>query len=188
MKTKVIQTKKMGRGVVANKAFLKGDIIEASPCLTWNQDSEKLIHKTDLDFYVFNDDNSGSVLALGVGSLFNHSAKDNATYKYNKETNELIFMATKKIKKGQQIFIDYGYDPVVEAARKSRYLRKHPSTDALPTDEKPIIKSDFRVVDVFQEALPEELKKESLINVPVIIAVLLITIGIYLGILGFYAN
>lgn len=66
-----------------------------------------------LERYYFDFDENHSALALGYGSLYNHSAKNfNADYSVNLKEKEIVLYAAKPIKKNSQIFIDYGYDPV----------------------------------------------------------------------------
>ena len=50
-----------------------------------------------------------SALALGHGSLYNHSDESNAFVEMEDSTNLLYFYALKKIKAGEEITIDYGY-------------------------------------------------------------------------------
>ncbi len=119
--TKVIQTKTMGRGVAATKNFKKGDVVEISPCILLDGHDGTRIQGTELKFYVFDAHlrtRASTVLALGHGSLFNHSRRrSNLTYTYDQGTNSMVFVALKDIKKGQQLFINYGYDPVNEHRR-----------------------------------------------------------------------
>lgn len=118
MKTKVKMTKDMGRGVFAACNINKKIVVEISPCLKWNERDQDLTQNSFLRFYVFEGKTKrDSVLALGVGSLFNHSKKANVKYKYDAKRNVIVFTATRKIYKGEQLFIDYGYDPVEELRR-----------------------------------------------------------------------
>jgi SET domain-containing protein len=69
------------------------------------------INPTILNCYVFEWNNhEKSAIALGYGSLFNHSSKKNVTYKNNYRDKTIDFVATRNIKKGQQLFINYGYN------------------------------------------------------------------------------
>lgn len=114
-KTKVKNTKNMGRGVFAACNINKKIVVEVSPCLKWNDRDQNLIQDSFLRFYVFEGTSrKDSVLALGVGSLFNHSNKPNVKYKYDTKRNVIVFTATRKIYKDEQLFVDYGYDPVQE--------------------------------------------------------------------------
>lgn len=126
MKLKVKKTKTMGRGVFADQKIKARQLIEVSPCISWDQENERRIQETNLRNYVFSNDARGSVLALGFGSLFNHARglETNVTYVYDSFNNQMKFYATKNIKKGEQLFINYGYDPVLQAKKEEELLAR----------------------------------------------------------------
>lgn len=103
-------TKKYGRGLYATRDFKKGEIIERSPLVVLNEVDSKVIHVTILCLYAFEFNKKLAAIALGNGSLFNHSKRPNVIY--DSKGKEMIFRASKGIKKGEQLFIDYGYDPI----------------------------------------------------------------------------
>lgn len=107
----VKNTKKYGRGVYAARTIETGELVEASPVLILDEWESNRINPTILNCYVFawDDDHKRSAVAFGFGSLFNHSTKENITYKNNYENNTIEFMALRDIKKGEQLFVDYGY-------------------------------------------------------------------------------
>ena len=47
-------------------------------------------------------------IALGFGSLYNHSKKPNAEWEIKKSSHTIVFRAIKNIRKGKEITIDYG--------------------------------------------------------------------------------
>ena len=95
----------MGRGVFCYSRVKKGSIIEASPIL--------LVPTTEigLDAYIFEWTTKYNALALGFGSLFNHSTSPNVDYKLCKKDKTIKFYANKGISEGEQLFINYGYEP-----------------------------------------------------------------------------
>lgn len=105
-------TKKYGRGLYSTKNIKKGDIVEISPIVVLDKYEAQKITDTLLNVYVFEWSKEGSALALGKGGLFNHSRTSNISYMNSFRTKEIFFIATKNIKKGTQLFIDYGYDPL----------------------------------------------------------------------------
>jgi len=107
----VKNTKKYGRGLYAVRDFKKGEIVEVAPVVVIDKMDADTIETTMLNLYVFEWNKSSSALALGHGSLFNHSNKSNVCYMNSFRAKEIVFMTTRKIKKGEQLFIDYGYDP-----------------------------------------------------------------------------
>lgn len=120
----------MGRGIFADRSIRKGQTICKTPILSFSKHDETLLQHTNLRYYVFNGDADNSVLALGTASLFNHSFDPNATY--STIDDFIVVKAAKTITKGEQIFINYGYDPVndprvvvgAEPTRKSRMSDK----------------------------------------------------------------
>ncbi len=47
------------------------------------------------------------VLALGYGSLYNHSKNPNAKYQISKKEKTITFIATENITKDQEIYFNY---------------------------------------------------------------------------------
>lgn len=47
------------------------------------------------------------VLALGYGSLYNHSKSPNAKYQISKKEKTITFTVTRNIKKDEEIYINY---------------------------------------------------------------------------------
>ena len=96
-----------GRGVFARKAILKGTIFETVPLLVVKQDD--IIASTLMD-YVYAWTGSTVALALGYGSLYNHSFKPNARYDdLSQQRKE--FTAIRDIEAGEEITINYNGDP-----------------------------------------------------------------------------
>lgn len=110
MKTIVKKYEGMGRGIEANECFHAGDVVEISPVLIVYEDEAELIYKTILNMYVFAWDDEDLAVAFGMGSLFNHSKSPNLEYDNDYENKTIRFIANRDIMKGEQLFIDYGYD------------------------------------------------------------------------------
>lgn len=108
MKSKLFQNKLMvkrsklhGYGVFAGKTIQKGEKIEECYFL--------LSKKGDLaleDFYF--DARGMNALFLGFGSIYNHADKPNADYLINYKKRIATIKATRRIKKGEEIYVDYG--------------------------------------------------------------------------------
>lgn len=110
----VKNTKKYGRRLYATRNFKKGEIVEVSPVVVIDSDDANTIWSTLLSLYTFEWGKESSALALGYGSLFNHSKTFNVSYMNSFKTKEIFFVTTKNIRSGQQLFIDYGYSPKKE--------------------------------------------------------------------------
>ena len=64
-----------------------------------------LIRQTKLYYYFFEYTNSHFAIALGYGSLYNHSYIPNARYLYNFKNKTLVIKAIKNIKKVRKYFL-----------------------------------------------------------------------------------
>ncbi|ACV61693.1 nuclear protein SET [Desulfofarcimen acetoxidans DSM 771] len=111
---------KKGRGVLAGKKFKRGEIIEQAPVIVIPGSELYSIKSTVLNDYYFiwaKDENNlkTGAIALGCGSLYNHSYKPNATF--NKKHKDLIieFKALSDIEEGEEITINYNGDPEDDA-------------------------------------------------------------------------
>ncbi len=95
-----------GRGVFATENLKKGEVIEVAPIIILQH--EELIDtkwNTLFDYYFWLDD--FVVLALGFGSMYNHSEEPSAKYKINQKQKTITFTAIKDIKKDEEIFFNY---------------------------------------------------------------------------------
>lgn len=99
-----------GRGVFARKKIKKGDVIEHIPLLIIP--AEALVDGLDnlhiCRFYYYWTKNRIAI-ALGYGSLYNHSYSPNAIYEHGSAT--IKYVALRNIKVGEEITINYNWDP-----------------------------------------------------------------------------
>ncbi|MEM1332819.1 MAG: SET domain-containing protein-lysine N-methyltransferase [Actinomycetota bacterium] len=93
-----------GRGVFATVAFKKGQVIEHCPMLLADGEQGTAL-EIGAEGYVFRWGDTTTGLALGYGSLYNHSYDPNATTLETED--ELIISATRSIAVGDEIFINY---------------------------------------------------------------------------------
>ncbi len=103
---RIEEVENKGRGVFAGKRFRKGEIIEKAPVITlpgkWGQGAEKSV----LDDYFFDWDGE-IALALGYGSLYNHSHTPNAVFLCRVKEAAIEFVALRDIEADEEITIDY---------------------------------------------------------------------------------
>lgn len=99
-----------GRGVFAAVSFAPGDIIEQSPIIEIPQEEIIHIRRTVIHNYFFKW-GTGGALALGYGSLYNHSYEPNALFKLNEGMRTIDFYARSAIKEGEEITVNYNGDP-----------------------------------------------------------------------------
>lgn len=105
----VRRSKGRGRGVFAARRFRAGERIEACPVV--------LLPTAFLDQAVsiwevtFAWSRGRGAVALGFGSMYNHSWEPNARYDAYKKDLAIVFTALRDIPQGQEIFINYNGDP-----------------------------------------------------------------------------
>ena len=105
-----------GRGVFARRDIPKDTIIEKVPVLVV---PESDVYREDGDAqiseYVFAWGKKTVALALGYGSLYNHSYKPNARYEDDGQQTK-VYIAIRNINAGEEITINYNGDPKNKAA------------------------------------------------------------------------
>jgi SET domain-containing protein len=116
----------MGRGVFAGRRYRKGDVIEVCPVLPIPRGQAGRYSDGLLDRYLFWWPSPAypTAIALGYGSIYNHSFAPNARFTPRPVTNTLVFRAAHDIEPGEQIFVDYEWPPqdyhFAAARRRSR--------------------------------------------------------------------
>lgn len=97
------------RGVFANLNIKRGEIIEICPIIEIPNQEISNIEKSILVNYVyfFGKNKDRMLLALGFGSIYNHSYTPNAEYKIKPSKRIVQFVATQNIKKGEEITVNY---------------------------------------------------------------------------------
>ncbi len=97
------------RGVFAQQQIKKGECIEICPILRISKDDTAAIHEESLVSYMFyfGDKKDEALIALGFGSLYNHTDIPNAQYTIKSEENIIEFTAVKDIQKDEEITVTY---------------------------------------------------------------------------------
>lgn len=95
-----------GRGVFATRAFARGDVVEVAPVLVLPADQQDRIDGTVLDSYVFGWGDTVAI-ALGFGSLYNHSWSPNLEYRKRLAEGTLEFVAITDIALGDELTTNY---------------------------------------------------------------------------------
>lgn len=105
-----------GRGIFTSKNIPANTIIEISPVLILSSKERKAIEETKLFDYIFEWGKSKKqgCLALGYVSLYNHAYSSNCDYEMDFEHRLVTIKTVKKIKKGEELFINYNADPTDE--------------------------------------------------------------------------
>lgn len=109
----ITTSKEMGRELTASHDIKAGTVVTRCEILLLNEnDTITLNQITDLKCYTFTFDSNRDCLVLGDGELFNHSSKPNVGYTLTQYENRsvMVFVSTRDIKAGEQLFIDYAAD------------------------------------------------------------------------------
>ncbi|MEK7063305.1 MAG: SET domain-containing protein [Patescibacteria group bacterium] len=103
-----------GRGVFATITIAEGELIESCPVIEltsrWDR---RLLKLTELRNYYFlwGEPQTQVAVALGYGSLYNHSYSPNAKYKKLDEEKCINFYAIRDIAPGDEILVNYNGTP-----------------------------------------------------------------------------
>lgn len=103
---KVGKSRGRGRGVFATTQIRARQLVERCPVLVVPKSA-----LDEFDEFAFEWTKHKVAVALGCGSLYNHSYEPNARYKIHKGENTISFVATKNIEPGEEIFVNYNGDP-----------------------------------------------------------------------------
>jgi len=98
-----------GRGVFAARPFREGEIIEVCHIIVLSKDDVTKIDDTILYNYYFgwNAGDGSAAIALGYGSLYNHSDNPNARYHKHIQEGLISIVATAPVAEGDEILIRY---------------------------------------------------------------------------------
>ncbi len=107
----VKQIKGKGRGVFARRLIYDGEVIERVPVLVLPiGESRTASGPTPMSDYCFDWGRGTVAVALGYGSLYNHSYQPNA--RYDDEKGQIkVFMAIRDIPLGEEIVVNYNGEP-----------------------------------------------------------------------------
>lgn len=104
---------KGGRGIFTTQNIPSGTVVEISPVLVFTSKERKDIEKTKLFDYIFEwgITRKKACMALGYVSLYNHEYASNCDYEMDFESNLMTIRTVKRIKKGEELSINYNADP-----------------------------------------------------------------------------
>jgi SET domain-containing protein len=97
------------RGVFADQAIKKGELIERCPVIEVSKnDTANLVESILVTYFFYFGKNKEKLLvALGFGSIYNHSYDPNAIYKINSKEKIMDISAIRSINTGEEISINY---------------------------------------------------------------------------------
>jgi SET domain-containing protein len=100
-----------GRGLFAAADIPPNALLHIAPCLLVSKDEyDSHMKHTILEHYLFNSRTSGDkLLALGYGSLFNHSSRPNVNYQVDARALQIRYTSgPQTIQTGDELCISYG--------------------------------------------------------------------------------
>lgn len=99
-----------GRGVFAKQAIEKNELIEKCPVIVLSKEELFIAAPTLISDYYFgwSERKFSVAIVFGYGSMFNHSKTPSAYFVPDFPSKTMHFIALRNIKKGEEIFIDYG--------------------------------------------------------------------------------
>ncbi|TXF88302.1 SET domain-containing protein [Neolewinella aurantiaca] len=95
------------RGVFTGAEIPAGTTIELAPVILLSAEDRKTIHETHLHDYYFQWDGNRAAIALGYGSLYNHSDAANAEFELDYDFKQIRFFALQDIPSGTEITTNY---------------------------------------------------------------------------------
>jgi hypothetical protein len=110
------------RGVIAGRYYKKRECIERCPVLLIPIEQYEIIAKTIFDKYIFEWTSSYDALALGYGSLYNHSYNANCIYRLDYKNKLISIYAVEVIRAGQEITINYNRQPGDKTSIEDKYV------------------------------------------------------------------
>jgi uncharacterized protein len=109
LKIEVRQAPGKDRGVFARRAIRAEELIERAPVLVISPEHSVLLDQTILGHYCYKwgKEEGDTALALGYGSLYNHSYQPNARFVRRYEERTIDYFAIRDIDEGEEISINY---------------------------------------------------------------------------------
>lgn len=98
-----------GRGVYAKRDIKKGEIVETCPFIAIPAHEVASLSESILItyFFYFGRNKASVALALGFGSLYNHSYSPNIEFKIRPKETTINFVALNAVTKGTELTFNY---------------------------------------------------------------------------------
>lgn len=102
-----------GKGVFSGETLEEGDLIEICPVIVLPEADLPAIHGTRLHDYYFlwGEEQQQCAIALGYGSLYNHSYEPNARYLIDYEHDTIDVYCIRTIQPGDEVTVNYNGEP-----------------------------------------------------------------------------
>jgi len=100
-----------GYGVFSEEDINEGDVLEEVPVIELPKEQVRFVDQTLLYDYYYGWADDNIAIALGFGSLYNHSYKPNAYYERHFESKTIRYIALTFIGANQEITTNYNGNP-----------------------------------------------------------------------------
>jgi uncharacterized protein len=111
------------RGVLAVRRLRAGEVVERCPLVFIDNDREAhLVEQTIFGTYWYDWTKARSCIALGFGSLYNHSYTPNTRYHRDYRNQRLVYTTLRVIEAGEELTINYNGDPANQEPIDDKYL------------------------------------------------------------------
>lgn len=107
MKVRCGQSAVHGLGVFAVEDFDVGDIIEVCQIILVPPDEVPYLDRTCLSSFYYGWPTGEAAIALGLGSIYNHSYAPNADYQKDVSGSVVRIVAATKILGDEEVLVDY---------------------------------------------------------------------------------
>jgi len=97
-----------GHGVFTNSDLTPGQVVEISRLISFDNRIHRVRHPFADYFFRMDESRKISGLALGFGSLYNHSEDPNVRYKIDRDRELITYITCKHVKAGSELYISYG--------------------------------------------------------------------------------
>jgi SET domain-containing protein len=100
-----------GLGVFSRRPFEPGDVIEVCPVVVCPVPDETHLEQTAMRGLYFHWTDDAVGVALGYGSLYNHSWTPNARYEPDFDVDVIRFVAVRPVAAGEELTVNYTGEP-----------------------------------------------------------------------------
>ncbi|MGH1373631.1 MAG: SET domain-containing protein-lysine N-methyltransferase [Cellvibrionaceae bacterium] len=122
----------IGRGVFANRAFLKGELVDTCPVVVLLKPPTLLPPRIQTLVYswstLIGSSSPSTALPLGYGALYNHNNPANMRYEADSEGLLLRYFAAQDIGKGDELTVNYNNQGGEPVSKVDTWFNQHKVT------------------------------------------------------------